>query len=114
MSAETTKTNINTKTYRFKFSKEFLAEMLEFARIHKFDDSTAFKENWEIWINENKQIIKKEEDRLKDAGYQGDTKVKMYKSARYYFKNKSNEKTKARKRRQYVGLNPLASIAEPA
>ena len=30
----------------------------------------------------------------------------MYKSARYYFKNKSNEKTDVKKRRQYVGLNP--------
>ena len=30
----------------------------------------------------------------------------MYKSARYYFKNKSNEKKKAKKRRQYIGLEP--------
>jgi len=30
----------------------------------------------------------------------------MYKSARYYFKNKSTEKKDAKKRRQYVGLNP--------
>ena len=29
----------------------------------------------------------------------------MYKSVRYYFKNKSSEKTKPKKRRQYVGLN---------
>ena len=30
----------------------------------------------------------------------------MYKSVRYYFKNKSTEKKDVKKRRQYVGLNP--------
>mgnify|MGYP001465795542 CR=1 FL=1 len=41
-----------------------------------------------------------------EKGYEGDVLVKMYKSARYYFKNKSAEKKDVKKRRQYVGLTP--------
>ena len=38
----------------------------------------------------NKEIIKTESDRLAKDGYEGDALVKMYKSARYYFKNKNS------------------------
>ena len=94
------------KTYRYKFSDKFIVHLKEYSRIHKFDDAAAFKDNWQIWCDENKEIIKTECDRLAKDGYEGDALVKMYKSARYYFKNKSNEKTDVKKRRQYVGLNP--------
>ena len=87
-----TDTKPSAKTYRYKFSSEFLVNLKDFARIHKFDEPSAFKDNWKIWCDENKEIIKEEADRLKTAGYEGDALVKMYKSARYYFKNKSNEK----------------------
>ena len=108
MSTTTTTTTAKkeTKTYRFKFSSNFLGQLKEYSRIHKFDDPAAIKDNWQIWCDENKEIIKAECDRLAKAGYEGDALVKMYKSARYYFKNKSNEKKDAKKRRQYVGLNP--------
>ena len=33
------------KTYRFKFSNEFLVHLKEYSRIHKFDDPVAFKDN---------------------------------------------------------------------
>ena len=58
----------------------------------------AFKDNWKIWCDNNKDIIKTEIDILKGKGYEGDVLVKMYKSARYYFKNKSTEKKDAKKR----------------
>lgn len=94
------------KTYRFKFTDDFLKNLMEFSRIHRFDDATAFKDNWKIWCEDNKEIIKVETDVLKAKGYEGDALVKMYKSVRYYFKNKSTEKKDVKKRRQYVGLNP--------
>ncbi len=94
------------KTYRYKFSSDFLANLKEFSRIHRFDESQIFKEHWEVWCKENKSIIEQESNKLKADGYQGDVLVKMYKSARYYFKNKSNEKKQAKKRRQYIGLEP--------
>jgi len=103
-------TNTDTKpvakTYRYKFSPDFLVNLKEFSRIHRFDDAQVFKDNWKNWIEENKDLIKLESEILKKNGYEGDPIVKMYKSARYYFKNKSNKDTKAKKRRQYIGLNP--------
>jgi len=102
MSEETEK---KTKTYRYKFSVEFLESLKDFSRIHRFDDATAFKDNWEIWCNENKDIIETESNILKRNGYKGDILVKMYKSARYYFKTKSNKKSEPVKRRNYIGLD---------
>jgi len=101
-----TDTKPSAKTYRYKFSSEFLVNLKDFARIHKFDESQVFKDSWEEWCKDNKSIVEKESNRLKTEGYTGDVLVKMYKSARYYFKNKSNEKKKAKKRRQYIGLEP--------
>ena len=93
------------KIYRFKFSEEFLVNLLDFARIHRYDDPKVFREKWNDWIKENREIIDKEKTYLHLIGYEGDVLVKMYKSARYYFKNKSLEKTKPKKRRQYIGLD---------
>ena len=104
--SEQTKSVKAKKTYRFKFSDDFIKHLMEFSRIHRFDDATAFKDNWKIWCEDNKEIIKVETDVLKAKGYEGDALVKMYKSVRYYFKNKSTEKKDVKKRRQYVGLNP--------
>ena len=87
-----TDTKPSAKTYRYKFSKDFLVNLKEFSRIHKFDESQVFKDSWEEWCKTNKTIIEQESNKLKADGYQGDVLVKMYKSARYYFKNKSNEK----------------------
>jgi len=94
------------KTYRFKFTDDFIKHLMEFSRIHRFDDAAAFKDNWKTWCDENKVLITQESNVLKAKGYEGDALIKMYKSARYYFKNKSAEKKDAKKRRQYVGLNP--------
>ena len=101
-----TDTKPSAKTYRYKFSKDFLVNLKEFSRIHKFDESQVFKDSWEEWCKTNKTIIDQESNKLKKDGYQGDVLVKMYKSARYYFKNKTNDKKQAKKRRQYIGLEP--------
>ena len=94
-----------TKIYRFKFSPKFLEHLKEFSRIHRFDTACAFKDNWEIWCDENKDIIEEESNKLKEKGYCGKVLVKMYKSARYYFKTKSNKKSEPVKRRNYIGLD---------
>jgi len=99
-------TKKTAKTYRFKFTDDFIKHLIEFSRIHRFDDASAFKDNWKTWCDENKVLINNESNILKAKGYEGDALIKMYKSARYYFKNKSAEKKDAKKRRQYVGLNP--------
>ena len=93
------------KTYRYKFSKGFIEELKEFTRIHKYDEAKVFKEHFEEWKDENKEIIQREQVYMRNMGYEGDVISKIYKSARYYFKNKSNEKTKPKKRRQYIGID---------
>ena len=105
MSAKTETTP--TKTYRYKFSKGFLENLKEFTRIHKFDEAKVFKEHFEEWKDENKEIISREMTYMRNMGYEGDVITKMYKSARYYFKNKSNVKAQPKKRRQYIGIDVL-------
>lgn len=99
MTQETTKA-----TFRYKFSENFMGPLTEFARVHKFDDPKIFKENWQDWIKDNKELVNTESDRLLRLGYTGNVGTKMYKSARYYFKNKSTIKKAPKKRRQYIGL----------
>jgi hypothetical protein len=94
------------KTYRFKFSEAFLIKLKGFSRIHRFDDAIAFKDNWEIWCDGNAMEIKNETESLKTKGYEGDCMTKMYKSVRYYFKNKSTKKKDVKKRCKYIGLDP--------
>ena len=101
-----TQTTAN-KTYRYKFSEGFLEHLKEFTRIHKFDEAKVFKENFEEWKKENMEIVQREHTYMRNIGYEGDVISKMYKSARYYFKNKSNEKTKPKKRRQYIGIDVI-------
>ena len=85
-----TQTVINvSKTYRYKFSNEFLENLKEFTRVHKFDDAKVFKENFETWKEDNDETITREVNYMRNMGYEGDVIDKMYKSARYYFKNKS-------------------------
>ena len=103
MSANTE--TVTATTYRFKFSKGFLEILKEFTRIHKFDDAKVFKEKFEEWKEENIEVINRETSYMINMGYEGDVVNKMYKSARYYFKNKSTEKTKPKKRRQYIGID---------
>ena len=105
MSAQTETKTI--KTYRYKFSKGFLEDLKEFTRIHKFDEAKVFKEHFDEWKDENKEIINREMNYMRNMGYEGDVITKMYKSARYYFKNKSNVKAKPKKRRQYIGIDVL-------
>lgn len=94
------------KTYRFKFTEDFVIKLKEFSRIHRFDDALAFKDNWNIWCDANVITINNETESLKKKGYEGDCAIKMYKSVRYYFKNKSTKKKAVKKRCQYVGLDP--------
>jgi len=96
---------VASKTYRYKFSKGFIENLKEFTRIHKYDEAKIFKENFDEWKEENKEIIQREETYMRNMGYEGDVISKMYKSARYYFKNKSTEKTEPKKRRQYIGID---------
>ena len=82
-----------------------MEDLKEFTRIHKFDEAKVFEKKFDEWKEENSEIIAREIIICKNMGYEGDVISKIYKSARYYFKNKSNEKTKPEEERQYIGID---------
>jgi len=93
------------KTLRFKFSDDFVDQLNNFSQIHKHDDSKTFKEAWEKWSEVNKNMINDEINILNTNGYVGNIREKMYKSARYYYKNKSNKKETPKDRRNYTSFS---------
>lgn len=95
---------VNT-IYRYKFREEFVGELYKFSKIHQYDHRKDFKEAWQLWIEENDDIVSDEVRVLSNTGYDGDILDKMFKSARYYFRKKSTEKKEPVKRRKYCGLS---------
>jgi hypothetical protein len=89
--------------YRYKFTNEFTNELFKFSKVHQYDHRKDFKEAWEIWMDDNENMINEEVRRLTNLGYEGDIIDKMFKSARYYFRKKSTEKKEPAKRRTYMG-----------
>lgn len=91
--------------FRFKFSSDFTDRLTPFAKLHQYDDRHTYKEAWTQWLVINDELVDMEVRRLKGLGYDGNIVDKMYKSGRYYFRNKpSNANTEAKPRRVYVSL----------
>ena len=92
-----TNTNTNTtttngiKTYRHEFSKEFMANLSCFSKVHQYDDRHTYKSEWTKWTQQEEiaQAIDIEKRRLQENGYVGDIDDKMFKAGRYYFKKKT-------------------------
>jgi len=97
--------NTSATVFRFKFSQEFNNELLSFAKIHQYDDRPTYKENWEKWLNANDDMIHRETLYLKSHGYNGDITQKMYRSGRYYFRNKSSVPQEPKQRRKYLSID---------
>ena len=105
------------KTFRYKFSDNIIDIISEFSELHRYDDKEKFNEQWQTFIKIHSDQIQNEERRLLNNGYKGDVKDKMYKSARYYFKNKSvsddkNNNKKKRKTYVTVGKDILDNMYE--
>ena len=101
----TTEADFKAKTFRFKFDPDFQNKLNTFAKKYRYADRHEFKEAWEKWCDTNKSDINNENERLKIEGYEGDTLTKMYTSARYYFRKKSDTKTDPAKRCKYVSID---------
>ena len=95
--------NINKNIYRYKFTDDFTTELFKFSKVHQYDHRKDFKEAWEIWMEDNDELVNNEVRRLTNLSYDGDIIDKMFKSARYYFRKKSTEKKAPSERRDYVG-----------
>ena len=88
--------------YRYKFEEQFMIELYNFSKIHQYDDRKEFKSAWNVWTEENTELIEHETRRLTNLNYDGDVKDKMFRSARYYFRKKSPEKKEQPQRRKYI------------
>ena len=91
-------------TYRFTFTDVFMTLLSEFACKHRHDIVEDFRSSWILWLHNNAIVVEREKNRLVNAGYKGDIVDKMYKSVRYYLRNKSDEKKTPKKRRKYSAL----------
>ena len=98
-------TESKSKTYRFKFTPTFSLAVEEFSRIHRFDKPKDFKDAWNTWKEDNNRLIQGELNVLRNKGYEGDIYQKIYKSARYYHKNKSNKEKEKKQRKDYVSID---------
>ena len=96
---------LNAPIFRFKFTEEFMEDLYKFAKIHQYDHRKDFKEAWQIWLEENEDIVQEEEARMHYLRYDGDVLDKMFKSARYYFRKKSPIKAEPKQRRQYISVS---------
>ncbi len=92
-----------SNTYRFNFSNKIMDVLLPFVNINKYSDTQSFNEKWDIWLKQNDNIIQNENKLLISKGYQGDIYIKLYKSAKYYYKNKKNKSVK--KRKKYISID---------
>ena len=98
-------TDININIYRYKFTEVFMQELYKFSKIHEYDNRKDFKEAWQIWVEEQEDIVDGEVRRLINLGYEGNVIDKMFKSARYYFRKKKIENNKEpQKRRVYQNV----------
>jgi hypothetical protein len=91
--------------YRFKFSESFAESVFYFSKVHQYDDRKVFKEEWKKWVEENEEEYKREVQRLKELGYDGDAEDKIYKSARYYYRKKSTIPSEPTTRRKYIPMS---------
>ena len=95
----------NANIYRYKFTEHFMAQLYVFSKIHQYDDRHSFKDAWQLWIEENDELVKTEELRILRLGYEGDVLDKMFKSGRYYFRKKSTIESEPKKRREYINVS---------
>lgn len=97
--------NIIASIYRYKFTQDFMDELYKFSKVHQYDDRVAFKEAWKEWTEKEDELVESETTRLQELDYDGDILDKMFKSARYYFRKKSNVKPEPKARRKYIGVH---------
>ena len=93
--------------FRFTFGPEFIDKLSRFAKVHQYDDRKTFKEAWAAWIKDDdvSYLINDEFKRLTNTGFKGDIMDKMFKSARYYYRKKSDTPKEPRERKEYVGFS---------
>ena len=90
-SMQSTENNHGIRVLRFEFSKGITDALKAFTEVHRYDDRKTYKEAWAAWLahNEIAAMLKAEVERLTVLGYKGDVTDKLFKSGRYYFRQKT-------------------------
>ena len=84
------RTQRQSRVLRFEFSDALTEHLTAFAKLHQYDDRKTYKEAWTEWMAnaEIATLFNADAARLECLGYAGDVADKLYKSGRYYFREK--------------------------
>jgi predicted DNA-binding ArsR family transcriptional regulator len=98
---------ITLQTYRFVFSTDFTEQLSIFSKVHQHDHRKDFKEAWTKWTTDEdiEPLINDEVKRLRTLGFEGDPLEKMFKSARYYYRNKNENNDTEKQRKPYETIS---------
>ena len=87
---------LKVQTLRFVYDDEVTELLNNFAKENHNENRKQFKTNWNIWIEkkEIKEKLDKEINRLKQEGLEDDIMDRMFKSVKYYYCKKIQNKLK--------------------
>ena len=96
--------------FRFNLSDEMVDALLDFSKMHQFDDRHSYTDAWNEWKNAPhiSKMLADEIERLQGMDYKGSAESienKIFKSGRYYFRNKSFVKAPPKPRGKYVSVS---------
>jgi len=88
--------NNNIQTLRFVYTDEITELLNNFAKDHHNDERKKFKTEWNNWVQQKeiKDKLTNEVDRLKKLGMEDDIMDKIFKSVKYYYCKKLQNKIK--------------------
>ena len=96
--------------FRFNLSNEMVDALSDFSKMHQFDDRHAYTDAWNKWKNAPhiSKLMADEIERLQNLDYRGSAdsiENKIFKSGRYYFRNKSFVKVPPKPRGKYISVS---------
>lgn len=102
--------NKKKPVFRFNLSDEMVDALLQFSKTHQFDDRHSYADAWNEWKNAPhiSNMLAHEIERLQGMDYKGSAESienKIFKSGRYYFRNKSFVKVPPKPRGKYVSVS---------
>lgn len=86
----------NIQSLRIIYTDEISELLNNFAKEHQTDDRKKFKSEWNEWVKNDdiNEKLKEEINRLETLGMEGDIMDKMFKSVKYYYCKKIQNKIK--------------------
>ena len=107
---EASNKNKRKPVFRFNLSDEMVDALLQFSKMHQFDDRNSYTDAWNEWKNTPhiSKMLADEIERLQNLDYRGSAESienKIFKSGRYYFRNKSFVKAPPKTRGKYISVS---------